>query len=137
MANEKLSDTEIQSAPVTEPTPVVAQAPAPVRQKRIERQGEQAVPYVHRMPEVRGGICEFCGVLDRNIPSEFQYKLCPHYRQMQLRCSYCDETKNPDEVIGHAVLNVYEHPDDPDKLVVVCNSYDCTRKHRSRFTISA
>ena len=137
MTNDKLSGTEPQIAPVTEPTPVVVQAPAPVRQKRIERQGELTVPYVHQMPEVRGGTCEWCGVMDNTMPAEFQYKLCPHYRGMQLRCSYCDENKNPDEVIGHTKLNVYEHPDDPDKLVVVCNSYDCTKKHRARFSTNA
>lgn len=125
MAEENTLGTEPQIAP--EP------APAPVRQKQVERQGVYAVPYVRRLPQVRGGVCEFCGILDKNIPSEFQYKLCPHFRGMQLRCSYCDETKNPDEVIGHSTLNIYEHPDNPDKLVVVCNSYDCTRKHEVRF----
>jgi hypothetical protein len=135
MANDKLSETVLPKAPVTEPVVEAPVAPA-IRQKKIERQGEQAVPFVHRMPEVRGGTCEWCGVMDPNLPSEYQYKLCPHFRGLQLRCSYCDETKNPDDIIGHSILNIYEHPDNPDKLVVVCNSYDCTRKHRARFSTS-
>jgi len=132
MAKKDTSGTEPQTAPETEtPAPV---APAPVqRVKQVERQGSAAVPYVHRYPEVRGGVCEFCGVLDNTIPSQFQYKLCPHYRGQQLRCSYCDATKDPDEVLGRSVLNVYDHPDNPDKLVVVCDNYECTRKHEGRF----
>jgi len=110
---------------------------APRHQRQVERQGVQAVPFVQRLPQVRGGVCEFCGILDKNVPSEQQYKLCPHYRGLNLRCSYCDETKDPEEIIGHAVLNVYEHPDNPDKLVVVCDSYTCTQKHEARFRTSA
>lgn len=127
------SATESQKAP----EPVVAQPQyVQPRQKQIERQGLRAEPYTRRHPQVRGGICEFCGVLDRNVPSEHQYKLCPHYRGMQLRCSYCNESKNPDDVIGHSVLNVAEHPDDTNKLIVWCDSYECSRAHEARFKIS-
>jgi len=137
MANKNTSGTEPQIAPVSEPTPEVKPveaAPAPVRRKTVERQGSVSAPQVVRMPEVRGGICEFCGVIDKNIPSEYQYKLCPHFQgQGDLRCSYCDESKDPTEIIGHSVLNIYEHPNNRDQWVVVCNSYDCTRKHRARF----
>lgn len=108
-------------------------APSAPRNKQIERQGSRAEPYTRRYPQVRGGICEYCGVLDRNVPSEHQYKLCAHYRGMQLRCSYCDESVNPDDVIGHSVVNVAEHPDNQDKLVVWCDRYDCSRKHEARF----
>lgn len=101
--------------------------------KRIERQGSRAEPYTQRFPQVRGGICEYCGVIDSNQPSEYQYKLCPHYRGMQLRCSYCPDNKNPDEVIGHHTLNVAGHPDDPNTIIAWCDSYDCSRKHEVRF----
>lgn len=104
--------------------------------KTIERQGSRTEPYTRRLPQVRGGICEFCGVIDPSVPSEQQYKLCPHFRGMQLRCSYCDETKNPDEIVGHSTLNVAEHPDNPDKLIVWCDSYSCSRAHESRFRVS-
>lgn len=106
---------------------------SPVRNKQIERQGGSIVPMTHRYPEVRGGVCEWCGVLDGNVESVHQYKLCPHYRGKQLMCSYCPEGKNPDEVIYKHVLNVYDHPVYPDKLVVVCDGTECVKKHRERF----
>lgn len=118
---------------VPESAPVPAVAPTP----QIERQGSRTVPVTRRWPQVRGGVCEFCGVLDKNVPSEHQYKLCPHFREIgQLRCSYCDESKNPDDIIYHGVLNVAAHPDNPDKLIVWCNSYECSRKHEQRFVAS-
>lgn len=104
--------------------------------KTIERQGSRTEPITRRMPQVRGGICEFCGVIDPSVPSEQQYKLCPHFRGMQLRCSYCTEDKNPDDVIGHSTLNIAEHPDNPEKLIVWCDSYNCSRAHESRFRVS-
>ena len=105
--------------------------------KTIERQGSRTEPVTARYPQVRGGICEFCGVMDKNVESEQQYKLCPHFRNIgQLRCSYCSDDKNADEVIGHSVLNIAGHPDNPDKLIVWCDSYNCSRAHEARFKIS-
>ena len=126
--------TERLTAPET-PTPEKIAEPQYIqaRHKVIERQGIKGVPYTRRYPQVRGGVCEFCGVIDPNTPSQFQYKLCPHYRGMQLRCSYCDETKDPDDIIYHSVMNVAEHPDNPDKLIVWCDSYECARAHLARF----
>lgn len=134
---EVQAPTERVDAPVTVPTP-----PAPIqwvmpRQKTLERQGSQTSRGVNHFPKVRGGICNFCGVLDANQPSQYQYKLCPHYRGMQLRCTYCPESKDADDVIYHADLNITEHPDNPDKLVVCCNSYECSKKHEERFKVSA
>ena len=114
------------------PNPTDGAVRAPVT-KKIERQGNKAEPYTQYWPQVRGGICEFCGVLDQKIPSEQQYKLCPHFRGMELRCSYCDESKNPDDVIYHGVLNIHGHPNDPSTLVVVCDSFTCSQKHIERF----
>lgn len=115
---------------MTNPTDGAVIAPV---QKRIERQGSRAEPYVHHMPQVRGGICEFCGVIDNNVPSEYQYRLCPHFRGMELACSYCDAMKNPDEVVKKSTLNIMSHPDKPDTLIVVCDSYECSRAHQARF----
>lgn len=125
--------TERVSAPVT-PAPVQWVMP---RQKTLERQGDATSAYSIRSPQVRGGICEFCGVLDPNTPSQFQYKLCPHYRGMNLRCTYCPQTKDSDDVNYHATLNIAEHPDNPDKLVVWCDSYECSKKHLERFKVTA
>ena len=140
MVNKKPTDGAV-IAPDTVPevaAPVVAPVqpvyvPQPPRQRQVERQGSQSEPFVRRWPQVRVGVCEFCGILDRNTESQYQYKLCPHFRGMSLQCSYCPDHKDPDEVNAHACLNIYEHPDNPDKLIVVCDSYECTRKHQARF----
>ena len=137
---KKTQGTEAPQAPdtatatVTAP-PVVSAPHYQPRQKRIERQGSRSEPYTIRYPEVRGGICEFCGTLDPNYGFD-QYKLCPHYRGMELRCSYCDSARNPEEVVRGSVLRVAQHPNDPDSLVVWCDSYDCSRKHEKRFKVA-
>ena len=131
--------TERDTAPVTEqvyiPQPQY-QPPAP-RQMRVERQGSQSEAYTRRFPQIRGGICEFCGVLDKNVPSQHQYQLCPHYRGMQARCTYCPENKDPDEIVYHAAMNVAESPDNPNVLIMWCDSYECSRAHEKRFKMNA
>lgn len=111
--------------------------PTPTRAFTIERQGLKSEPYVRRLPQVRGGVCEHCGVIDPNVPSQYQYRMCEHYRGMALRCSYCDDIKDPDDVVAHAKLNVAEHPDRPGTLIVWCDSYECSRKHEQRFRRNA
>lgn len=101
--------------------------------KQIERKGLHAEPLTRRYPEVRGGVCEYCGVLDKNVESIYQYKLCEHYRGKQLMCSYCPSSKHPDEVIRYSVLKVADSPDNANELVVWCDSYECSERHISRF----
>lgn len=125
------------ASPATERVSAPATQWVMPRQKILERQGDVSAPYSLRSPQVRGGICEFCGVIDPNQPSQYQYKLCPHYRGMQLRCTYCPAVKDSDDVIYHSTLNVAEHPDNPDKLVVWCDSYECSKKHVERFKVGA
>lgn len=125
------SGTEPQNAPAPVPQQEYIQA----RNLTVERQGQGSAQYSERFPQVRGGVCEFCGIQDPLVAAEHQYKMCPHYRGMMLRCSYCDETKNPDEVAGKSVLNVAKHPDNPSKLVVWCDSFSCSEKHLARFKI--
>jgi len=130
--------TERVTAPETQ---VPAVAPAPVayvqqpRQLRVERVGAYSEPLVHHYPQVRGGVCEFCGILDPNVPSQFQYKLCPHYRGQNLWCSYCPAEKDPEEVVRASKLEVVDHPDKPGQIIVVCDCYDCQKKHQDRFRI--
>ena len=143
---KKTQGTEPSNAPVEEvktesiptPQPVIpAPMPVPPPQKTIERQGGHTEPYTRRLPQIRGGVCEYCGVLDKNVPSQHQYQLCPHFRGLgEMRCSYCDEAKNPADVVSNAVLNIAEHPDNPNKLVVWCNSYVCSGKHIARFRVN-
>ena len=137
LAEDVQPATEREYAPVTEAPVYQPYVPPAPRQMQIERQGSRSEPYTRRFPEVRGGICDFCGVLDKNVPSQYQYKLCPHYRGQQLRCSYCPDNKDPDEVVYHANLNIHEHPDRPGVMIVVCNSYNCSKAHLERFQLSA
>src|SRR3990167_6458677 len=118
--------TEREPAPVT---------PAP--RQMIERQGARSEPRVQRRPQIRGGVCEYCGILDRNVPSEYQYKLCPHFKDLgDVRCSYCDESKNPVDVIGHSIMNTAQHPDNPNKWIAWCDSYNCSKAHEQRFKLN-
>lgn len=107
--------------------------------KVIERQGADSVPYVVKHPDVRGGVCDRCGVIDPYREPYEQYKLCEHYRGMQLRCSYCPNDNNhaPDEVARRSVLKVFDSPDNPNQLVVICDEYACNQKHERRFKKNA
>jgi hypothetical protein len=104
--------------------------------KVVERRGSRSEPYVVHYPQIIAGVCEFCGVLDSSVPSKFQYRLCRHYKNMEIRCSYCDETKDPDDVNYKSTLNITDHPSDPGKIVVVCDNFTCLQKHQARFKIA-
>lgn len=104
---------------------------------QIERQGAKAEAYTYMYPRVIGGSCEFHGVMDSRLPATEQYKLCPHFKDLgELRCSYCPETVNPEEVVYRSDLKIHVHPDNPNKVVVVCDSYNCSQKHLERFKVS-
>lgn len=105
--------------------------------KTIERQGRRTEPLVRHLPKIYGGVCEYCGIIDHNVPSQDQWRLCQHFRGIpEMRCSYCDESVNPAEVVRRSVLNITEHPDNPNTLVVCCDSFGCLRKHEQRFTVN-
>ncbi len=101
----------------------------------IERQGQVSEAMTERFPHVIAGICEYCGIVDQNSP-QFQYQLCPHFSGMELRCSYCPDVVDPEEVVKTADMKIHGHPDNPNKLVVVCDSLNCSAKHLERFKIN-
>ena len=76
MKKEENPSTVAKTAPEPQEQPLKQEAPT------IERQGSRTVPATRRWPQVRGGICEFCGVIDKDVRSEDQYKLCPHFRNI-------------------------------------------------------
>lgn len=119
------------------PTDGAGTAPQQARHMRIEREGSRSAPMSRRWPRVIGGVCEFCGILDSNVPSQFQYKLCGHFRGMDIMCSYCPESKNPEDVVYHANMNVAEHPDKPGTLIAWCDSFNCSEAHLKRFQRNA
>lgn len=111
-------------------TPNYASQP---RNMRLSARGATSAPYSRRFPRVLGGQCEYCGTIDPYQPGDVQYKLCEHYRGMDLKCVYCPANKDQDEVVRNSTLNVAEHPYHPGELLVWCNSFDCSRKHEEAF----
>ena len=124
--NENASGT----APQYAPAPNISDSP---RNMRLTPRGASSAPFSRRYPEVRGGQCEYCGTLDPNQPGDLQYKLCPHYRGMELKCVYCPQNKDQAEVVRNSTLNVAEHPYRPGELLVWCRSFECSKKHEEAF----
>lgn len=103
---------------------------------QIERQGNTTQPTSRRYPKVVAGTCEYCGTIDPNVPGEYQYQLCPHYKGKELQCSYCPQGKDSDDVNRKATLKVYDHPSQPNTVIVVCDNYECEKAHQARFIVS-
>lgn len=118
------SGTEPQYAPVRPVTP---------REMQLSPRGSSSEPVSRRFPQVRAGQCEHCGTIDPNQPGQYQYKLCPHYRGMDLRCVYCPQSKDQDEVVRNSILNVAEDPFNHGSLVVWCGSFECSKRHEQRY----
>ena len=125
----------INEAPGT--LPQNANVSSSPRNMRLTPRGASSSPMSRRFPQVRGGQCEFCGTLDPYQPGDLQYKLCPHYRGMDLKCVYCPPNKDQEEVVRNSTLNVAEHPYRPGELIVWCNSFECSKKHEEAFKISS
>ena len=97
--------------------------------------GQTNVPMSRRFPRVLGGQCEVCGTLDRNVDGKYQYKLCPHYKDMNLKCVFCKESADHDEVVRQSEMLVMEDPQFPNRLLTLCKSYECSRKFESKYGI--
>lgn len=129
------------------------QGKAPVETKserRVRLMLEGTSPQAKHHPTVRGGICDFCGIIDPKKPSEVQYLLCPHYRDLAeqesvpgykgLRCSYCPmglNAANLTDILLHRIFQVYELLEKPGELIVCCDDLRCRDKHIRRFTTAA
>ena len=103
------------------------------RNMRLTPRGASSAPMSRRFPKVLGGQCEYCGTLDPYQPGDYQYKLCPHYRGMELKCVYCPLSKDQEEVVRNSELNVAEHPYRPGELLVWCKSFECSKAHEAAF----
>lgn len=106
------------------------------REMRLTPPGENSFPLARTFPRVLGGQCEVCGTIDKNVPGDQQYKLCPHYKGMSLKCVYCPAGKDHDEVVRNSAMKVFEDPYRPGNLVTLCGSYECTRKFEKQFNIT-
>lgn len=127
-------DETLGTLPQTAQVPNYSSQP---RNMRLTSRGASSAPMSRRFPQVRGGQCEACGTLDPNQPGDLQYKLCPHYRGMDLKCVYCPAHKDHEEVVRNSTLNVAEHPYRPGELLVWCRAFECTRKHEEAFKMSS
>ncbi len=104
----------------------------PLPKFKVERKATPLVPSAKRHPDIRAGICEFCGLLDKKVPLDKQYTICPHYNDVDIFCTYCGKGE---EIIKDRALHIYELDDEPGKLIIVCDDYQCRNKHNQRFNL--
>lgn len=112
-------------------------APIP---RETERKDGRVTMTTRIYPRIHGGLCEKCGVIDPNSPSVQQYRMCEHYRDLPngIECSYCEPTKDPQEVTRISQLYVYDHPTKRDShgrpvLGAVCDSFACQNAFNLEF----
>ena len=102
----------------------------------FERESSQPGVVTTMFPAVIGGVCEYHGVIDNTKPSTEQYKLCPegiHPHYTMIRCSYCPANKDPDDVIYKSKMTIMRSPENPSKLLAVCDNFTCLEAHKERF----
>lgn len=99
----------------------------------VERKVESIIPQSSRLPNVTGGLCDYCGVKDNKQPAHLQYTLCEHYKGIQLKCSYCPPGTDWVDVTLKRQFTVHEYPVGSGSLTVVCDDYRCRDKHFKRF----
>lgn len=105
--------------------------------KHFERQGSASEPMTRMYPAVIAGTCEACGVMDNLQPDYMQYTLCPHFKGIgEVRCSYCPDTVNPTDVIKQRRMTIHDSPTNPNAIIAVCDSYNCSAAHLKRFKIN-
>lgn len=117
-------------------------------------------PYFFR-PSIICGICEHCGSIEyvggdvtqrknKDGEAEYDYKggkwqtldatECKHYKGLQIRCTYCGEqftglkTKLGKfaEILATRIVYVMSFVDQPKKVVMYCDSFECKEKHIRR-----
>lgn len=106
-----------------------------LQEKQLTPPGASNVLTSERYPEIRGGVCEYCGVIDNNYSGP-QYKLCPHYKGRDMKCVFCKDSADHDDVIRQSKLLVMADPYNPNGLVTLCNRYECTRKFEEKYHVT-
>jgi hypothetical protein len=54
---------------------------------------------------------------------------------MEMRCAFCPDHGDHEEVIRNSKLIVREHPYRPGELVTVCGRFECNQKFREAFKV--
>lgn len=106
------------------------------RNLRLSRPGESSELQSRAFPWIYGGVCEACGVVDSNYPGHVQYKFCKHYKGMEMKCVFCKENADHQDVVRMSSMKVIEDPYNPGALVTLCGSYECTRKFEAKYHIA-
>lgn len=118
-ANESLQKLSQPTTIATE-EPLSKDALEKEIQKRAEIFAEKMVPAATKHPEIRAGICEFCGE---------SYRTCKHYSGIDIYCTYCGRR----DIILSRSLKIFSRNDTPNQLIIVCEDYKCTDAHLNRF----
>lgn len=112
-------------------------------------------------PAIICGVCESCGsshyvggdvskVTNKNGEIEYRYTggkwhdinatNCKHYKGLPIRCSYCKETFDGGkdnlnkfkDLLATRIVYVMSFEDDPKRLIMYCDSFECKEKHIKR-----
>lgn len=82
---------------------------------------EKSTPDAIRHPDIRAGVCEFCGQ---------HHTDCQHYKGVDIYCTYCGRR----DIISSRSLKVYSLKSNPKQLIIVCDDFGCSNSHINRFT---
>ena len=130
-----LKEIEVPKVELELPAVPAVAEPVPLRTFHVDRKVESGYPGAKKLPTVRGGICEFCGVLDNKVAAHLQFTLCPHYEGVDLKCTYCPPESDWKHVLSKRKLQIFEFPEGSGNLVVVCDDISCRDKHKKRFQV--
>lgn len=108
----------------------------PLQGMRLTQPGQSNELVVRQFPWIKGGQCDYCGVVDPNYPGDQQYKFCMHYASRNMKCVFCKESADHDDVIRMSSMKVIEDPYAPGNLVTMCGSYECTRKFEQKYHLT-
>jgi len=75
-------------------------------------------------------------IVDGEPVAESEESGCRHnhnYKGLQIRCSYCPRDADMRAVVKSRTLYVFEHPDKPNVLIMVCNDFRCRQKHLKKY----
>ena len=78
-------------------------------------------PNAEHMPDIRGGVCEYCGL---------PFDKCEHYKGVDIFCSYC----NRKDIIPFRKLKVWKMED--GSLLICCSDFSCRDKHFKKYNLN-
>lgn len=91
----------------------------------IEKRAEQLfaepqIPGYTKHPDIRAGVCEFCGE---------HHTVCKHYKGIDIYCTYCGRR----DIVNNRHLRIFTLHSNPNQLLIVCGDYKCDVAHKDRF----